>query len=228
MKTSNKLILAATIVVFAYLVVSDFALKAEYATGNYKNPHYAMDHIVLKNFTIIQSNAGNMIGVNIEKGDRFEVFMREGLKDRVTISQKNNTVYIDNNGKPEYDVYEGVTIVCPYFSTIIVNADTSGNTRGLRTNVIGFNQPTFTIQATKWSYIELAGNNFTQLNARMDGENSRLVIDKNNTIGTANFEMLGKSNLELRYPMINKVSYKLSDSANLTMSGSLVRKLQQQ
>jgi len=228
MKTSNKLILAATVVVFAYLVVSDFALKAEYATGNYKKEHYAMDDIALKSFTTIQNNAGNMIDIQIIRGDKFEVFMREGVKDRVTISQKNDTVFIDNNGQHEGIVYGAITIKCPYFNNLIVNADTSGgNTTNLLNNVFGFNQPSLTIRATKWSYIQLAGNNFTQLDARMDGENSHLLINKNNSIGAANFEMLGKSELELVYPIINKVSYKVSDSAKLIISGSLGRKLQQ-
>ena len=119
MKTSNKLILAATIVIFAYLVVSDFALKAEYATGNYQKEHYAMDHIALKNFTTIQNNAGNIIDVEIIRGDKFEVFIREEVKDRVTISQKNDTVFMDTKGQPEYSMYGAIKIKCPYFNTLI-------------------------------------------------------------------------------------------------------------
>src|SRR5665213_2713712 len=106
MKTSNKILMAAALVVIAWLVIYDNALKAEYVKGDFKKPHYHMLQLNFSNFNTIEHNAGNIIGLKIEKGP-YSVWVDDYVKDKITISQNGQDLTINYTSKENVNDYRG-------------------------------------------------------------------------------------------------------------------------
>src|SRR5471030_1778532 len=112
MKTSNKIIMIAALVVIAWLVIYDNALKAEYVKGDFKKPHYRMQQLNFSNFNVIEHNAGNIIGMQVKKAP-YGVWIDDYAKDKIRVSRHGQTLQIDYIGKENFNDYRGITISCP-------------------------------------------------------------------------------------------------------------------
>lgn len=227
MKTSNKLLLTATVIIFAYLAVYDFQLKAEYVKGDYKSRFYNMKHTALNRFTSIENNVGNLLGVTIEKGPKFEIWINNFLADKVGITQRNNTLYINFKDK-QFKFYQGgITIICPFVNSITASPLVSPNWQFSveKTTVTGFAQDVMNIHANKFTEIELSKNSLGKLIASTGGSNATLTILRNNQIKAADINIIGKSELKLFNTIANS-NYNCTDSATITLNGKLFRSLQ--
>lgn len=227
MKTSNKLLLTATVIIFTYLAVYDFQLKAEYVKGDYRSRFYNMKHTALNRFTSIENNAGNKLGVNIEKGPKFEIWINDFLADKVVVTQRNNTLYIDFKDK-QFSFYQaGITIICPAVDSIIASTQVSPDWQfsSGKTTVTGFTQDVMNIRANKLTEIELSKNSLGKLIASTGGSNATLTIRSDNQIKAADINIIGKSDLKLFNTIANS-SYNCTDSATITLNGKLFRSLQ--
>jgi len=249
MKTSNKILMAAALVLIAWLVIYDNALKAEYVKGDFKKPHYHMQQLSFSNFNTIEHNAGNIIGLQVEKGP-YGVWVDDYIKDKINISQNGQTLVITNTSKENVNDYRGIIISCPDVISItsnpFINPKKATGDRYLRQNgnsmiieyfqhetilVTGFNQPVMNLQANQFTEFELKKNTLGQLNAKV-GDKQRgqagLTIDADNNISTADLQVPGKSTLTLDNVTINKVTYKVTDSAEVTLTGKAVHLLDHQ
>ena len=246
MKTSNKILIVATLVVIGYLLVYDTALKAEYVKGDFKKPHYRMHQLSLSNFNIIEHNAANIIGMQIEKGP-YGVWIDDYIKDKVKVSQHGQTLQVDYISKENFSDYKGIIISCPDVISItanpFINPEKTANERYLRRNgttmiidyfphgtigIIGFEQPVMTLQANEFTEFELQKNTLTQLNAKIGNTkkgNAGLTITADNKITGADIQVPGRSTLTLDNVYINKVTYKIADSADVHLTGKSVRLL---
>lgn len=224
MKTSNKLLLATAIIILGYLVTYDLALRAEYIKGDFRGQFYHMHHVPVNNFNAIEHNAGNIFAIRVQKGPEFAVWLSDGAEKGISISQHDKTIYIDCKDKHYRNVQEtDVVITCPTVNSITVNPMVTAEKRYWMqsTKIVGLNQDSISITANK-SNIELNKNTLAKLNARIDGHNVDLTITKDNTIALANLKALGKSQLKLFNPIINKANYTFTDSTEVTLTGSRV------
>jgi hypothetical protein len=243
MKTSNKILIAASLIVLLYLVAYDMALKAEYTKGDYKQPHYRMQQLSFSNFNAIEHNVGNIVRLRVEKGP-YRVWVDDEIKGKLIISQHGQTIQIDgitqngNNNK----LYGGSVIIsCPDIISVTTNTyKGSGNSsdgRYLRKNgnsmlidyhphatttVTGFTQAVMQLQANKFTEIELENNSIGELNAKVGDKKhgqAGLTLDADNKIATANLEVPGRSTLTIDNLFIEKMTYQMADSAQVNLTG---------
>jgi hypothetical protein len=231
MKTSNKLLIAASLVLLSYLVIFDFQLKAEFLKGDFRGRFFDMQNTPLTNFTAVKNRAGNIIGINIEKGPKFGVWISKYIKDNVVITQHNDTLYIDNKDKIRfYNFEKGIIITCPAVSSITAVPfkipENQYNDGSAKTSVSGFNQDMMTVLAYKSTEIELSKNSLGKLNAATGASKATLTIHGDNQINNASFNIIGKSDLKL-FNVIANSSYTYTDSATVTLNGKTLRRLQQ-
>lgn len=240
MKTSNKIFLAAILLLFAYLVGYDFTLKAEYEKGTYKSRFYGMTEVKLSNFNVINHKAGNMVGLRVEQGKAYGVWVEQYFKDRITISQSGQTLTIKYTGKDvrQWSDRTGIIITCPVISQITATPfampkdfeeEDEFSTRGI-VEVAGFRQTLpLTIKSDKTISFDLAKNTLAQLDANFGTtpkDRPHLTINKNNKIESANLNLKGSTQLSLYGPAVAKPNYHFGDSIMVTLSGSSLKMVQ--
>lgn len=237
MKTSNKIFLAAVMLMLAYLVGYDFTLKTEYDKGGYKSRSYGMTEVKLGKFNVINHRAGNMLGLHIEQGKTYGIWIDKYYKKRIKISQQGQTLNIDYVDKEvrQSGRYAGITIICPVITSVIANTYTPKSVEnGFSDNgtieISGFkqNEP-LNVRSDTWIDVHLANNTLNQLNANfglLPGSSPSLTIDNNNIIKTANLNLKGSSSINLYNPSIAQPNYHFGDSTTVTLSGSALKMVQ--
>ena len=235
MKTSNKLLILITIVIIGFLVVHDSDLKAEYLKGAFRSRFYTMQQLPLKDFSTIKQNSADKVGVRIEKGDKYQVWIQTDLKDKVAITQQGKTLAIKmtgNNGTRIWGYLDGIIIICPQLDSLTTVTDADASNRKVdykdasynTINVIkGFDQLKMVINLNRVTGVELTGNKIDDFQATVGDKllgKAYLNIKTNNHIKQANIKVPGKSELKLENPAIEKLDYVFSDNADLTLSGN--------
>lgn len=242
MKTSNKLLIAVTILIIGYLVVYNFSLKAAYLKGDYKSRFYEMERINLKDFNAIESNVANVFKVQVEQGPEFGIWVDKYARDDIFFTKKGKTLQVNYKPKKDYGNLGKIIIICPALDSITTTkGDLNKYTLwDAMTIVSGFNQPLMKVRVSYFAKLWLLRNTLTQLNAHVEGiqESSNVETDtgwgdyglsiaKSNHIKIANLEAKGsgKGRIKLYKPEIDKINYSLSDSAEVTLSGKLLHTL---
>lgn len=231
MKTSNKLLVLATLIIIGYLVAYDFALKAEYLKGDYKSPFYHMQRIPVSSFNAIEHNIGNYTDVRIEQGAEFGVWVNKRLKDEITVSQHGKTLHIDYTGKsnfPHRFFEANVLIICPAINSVTSRplARSISPWASATTHITGFKQDELNIRSYKMSEIVLSKDTLNKLNAATGDSRATLTINGNNAIKDASFNLLGRSEIRLLDPAIDKSGFKYTDSTTMILSGRALNLLQ--
>lgn len=221
MKTSNKLLITATIIIIGYLVAYDFSLKAEYIKGDYKSRFYNMKRIPVSGFDAIENNAANFTDLTIEQGPEYGIWINERIKDKVVITKNNKTLLINYKADNGFTYRHHMIITCPDLRSIITRPEfvQGEQAAGAETQVTGFNQDMMTIQAANGTSIALVHNNINKLNAGTTDSKATLTIHGENTIKDASFNILGRSELKLLNPAIAKSHFNYTDSTTMTLSG---------
>ena len=251
MKTSNKVMFVAAFITVAYLMIYDLGLKSEYDKGAFRKRFYNMVPLTFNGFNSIQHNAGNIIGLQIEKGP-YGVWVDKDLKDKISITQHGQSLqidYVEKDGHYNNGYGTPVIISCPEVAAVISNpfAMSLGESNGyLRkkgksmlidyfphgvTTIAGFDQFAMTVRAARHTEIVLAKNTIGTLTAtvgdKTNGE-AGLTIDANNNINSANFQIPGKSSLTLDNVLIGHINYRSTDSAQVTLAGKASHLLDRQ
>ncbi|MES2427897.1 MAG: hypothetical protein V4560_13040 [Bacteroidota bacterium] len=229
MKTSNKLLLLATVILFGYLAIFNFQLRAEYLKGDFKKLYYGMKFTPLNSFTTIRHNAGNVLALRVEKGPKFGVWMRDNLKEKLALTERNNTLFVDYVDKQHSNYYSGIVVVCPEVNTVITTPLKTHQVMFWErevTQVSGFTQDAMNIVAGKSTQIELNKNTISKLNAATTASNATIKVNAENLIQAAEFKIAGKSDLQL-LSQIAKSTYSYTDSATITLNGKSFAKVNQ-
>jgi hypothetical protein len=246
MKTSNKLILSALIILLVSIGIYNNALKAEFLTGNYKSPfrdYTALNNI--KDFDAIQVNASNQMQVKITNGDS-KVWVSKFAADRIKITQKGKTLILDLAYDKDNNWLNNVIISCPKLVSVktyafymdgnkkVIENDKHGNDGYYGDNWVeiqGFKQDSLTLQQDNYSKIKLEHNQINSLKAiegiTLNAE-PLLSIAKNNTIQNADLQINQKSQLELNNVYIPQLRTHFSDSAKVSFSGVALKNLNKQ
>ena len=238
MKKSNKIFLTAALLLFVYMVGYDFTLKAEYEKGTYKSPFYGMKQIKLQKFNSIDHNAANMVGLRIEQGSTYGVWIDSHFIDEISISQSGQTVAINYTGTDMRQWYKpGIIITCPVVSQ--VTATPLPMPKGLKNpeefsveglvEIAGFKQILpLSVRSDRSIDVNMAKNDLAELNASLGSTNAdkaQLSIEHSNHIQAANLNLKGKARLNLINPFIVKPNYHFGDSTLVTLSGSALKLL---
>jgi hypothetical protein len=235
MKTSNKILLLATLIILSYLTFYDFKLKAEYLKGKYKTRFYSMKEQKVGEFRSIENNASNLY-VRIEKGDQFEIWYDDDLKDNLELTNKNNQLVINYNKKDNDDDFiksGNLIIICPKIEAVAINKvlkmkDSLSKEyipNGV-TTIYNFNQDKLELIVNSVTKLILDKNKFNLLSAKVGDSKSTkgtLTIMNNNEINNLYVELNGTSILNLNDPMINKAELKISDSVDVKLSGRALK-----
>lgn len=243
MKTSNKILLAIGLIMVAYLVGYDFALKTEYDKGEFRSRFYKMKALNFTNFKVIKNNGANLMGMRIEKGKKYGVWIHNELKKHVTVKQHGQTLELSYN-EPEnaddrYSYSDMVIITTPNIDSVITSPYVRPKSELSRVNysaytntvVYGFNQPQLMVKANRYTQIQLDNDRIDKLDAQVgDAKTSyaELTVTDNNHIKFANWQVLGKSNLTLYGSTFDKCQYTIADSARVLVYGSSLKVLKQQ
>ncbi len=230
MKTSNKLLLLATVILFGYLAIFNFQLRAEYLKGDFRKPYYGMKFTPLNSFSNVQHNAGNVVYLSVEKGPRFGVWMRDNLKGKLSLTERNNTLFVDYIDKQHFNYYlSGIVVVCPEVNTVTTTPLTAHQVMFWEravTQVSGFTQDVMNIVAGKSTQVELNKNTIGKLNAATTASDATITVNAENQIQAGDFKIAGKSDLRL-LSQITIGTYSYTDSATITLNGKSFAKVNQ-
>ncbi|MDO6390412.1 hypothetical protein Q4E40_09760 [Pontibacter sp. BT731] len=239
MKTSNKLLLFALVVLASALATYNIALKAEYNTGSYQDPYRNYVALDFNGFDEVEVHAGDMLKVQLEPGDQHAVYLYKGNEEVVQISQENKTLQIDVT---THDTQKGVRgwgsphliIKTPLLKTLRANATHTSNgeqvtnvqrmnaANYLNTTLKGFKQDSLRLELDNGVLVQLDGNQIQYLYAVTGSSpesGSKLLINPDNKIQQANLDIRNRSHLTLLNVAIPALQYTLSEQAQVELSG---------
>ncbi len=237
MKTSNKLFITAILIIVISMIGYDLALRAEYRKGEYKNRFYGMDKIHFNGFTKIENRAANLISMEVEEGNKPEIWIAKDWRKHLKIFKNGTTLVVEFVGKQTNNLfyYPGkFTIICPALDAIttipVIDNQLSENYNSESTTTIkGFDLQSLVLDIGKNSGLILEKNKINSLQATVgnkSSENARLTISSDNQIKLATVNVPGKNFLTLENPVINKTNFTVSDSATVSASGRLLKQFQ--
>ncbi|MEO8885498.1 MAG: DUF2807 domain-containing protein [Mucilaginibacter sp.] len=234
MKTSNKLLILVTAIILIFLVIYDNGLKAEYVKGAFRSRFFRMEQLSFKDFSNIKHNSADKVGIRVEKGDKYQVWIKSDLKDKLTITQQGKTLTIKMNGQNGTRIWgyqDGIIIICPQIDSLTTLTDADASNRKVDYKyadynnanfIIGFHQTKMVINQNRVTGVELIGNQIDDLQATVGDKltgKAYLNINANNGIKQANIQVPGKSEFKLSNAHIGKLNYVIADSAKVTLSG---------
>ena len=248
MKTSNKLLLTALLVLLGSLAAYNMVLKSAYDTGAYKDPlgnHALLD---FKGFDEVDVNASNLLQVKIEAGDAFAVYQLKGTEEMIQVTQEGNRLKVDLTLPDEKTGLGGlrttyhVVIRTPAVKNVRANAvyTVAGKPTTARHKLYapnyfgllieGFRQEHLQLELDNGSHVQLAGNQIGTLKASTGasaGSEPLLQLLPNNKLQQADLNIRNGSYLELQNVPVPQLRYTFSDSAHVSLSGASLASFRQ-
>jgi hypothetical protein len=237
MKTSNKFLLTAVLLLVISVGIYDFQLKANYLKGDYKNPYNGFVTLNYKNFKVIDLGSSTAVNVMLVKGP-FKVLADPDAMDFLKLEQRHDSLFIHAAFKDNFHNVRSAQILyisCPELKAFLADAKhiTAGNqitdTIGSedfkwRPSIIsGFSGDKLNITLDHAATILLKNNKFNNLNAITgisNGSASNLAIEAGNQFEKTNLDIRNKSRLWIKNDSLSNINYKLADSAKLIMNGN--------
>lgn len=238
MKTSNKLLLGALVVLLVSLTLYNSALKAEYLSGNYKDPYKNYTHINIKDFDEIEIDAANMMDVTVRHG-KYAIHVSKDNNDSIKFTKVGNRLIINvdvtknhQSNNPNIAHFNNIEIYCPQLTYLKTDKhqytmplkklspdeiqyfrEASGDIKLRR-----FKLDSLSIEQ-KSGLITLGRDTIASLKAVTAAE-SRLKIEEDTHITKADLRINDRSSLQLEKFNISQFSYTLADSAEITLTSN--------
>ena len=243
MKSSNLTLLVAGTVFLAALTIYNFSLKAEYLRADFKDPFYGYSKLAFKNFDKIDIKAGNLLGVKIIKGDKFDVRVDDDIKDDLSIIQNGGTlsIAVKDTTQRAYYYLQGLTIFCPTLRELRVDAQKTvfhdrENRRVIeyqkqddqRILMEMFSLDSLTIVQGINNTVKLNRNRIGMLKALTGREGmwgSKLIIEGDNVIKSADISIFNGNHLALKVAQIEDLNLNPSDSSSVELHGRALKLL---
>lgn len=237
MKTSNKFLLTAVLLLIISVGIYDFQLKAEYLKGDYKNPYKGFVTLNLKNFKVIELGSSTAINIMLVKGP-FKVLADPDAMEFMKIEQHHDSLFIHAAFKDNFHNVRSAQMLyisCPELKAFLADAkhltagnqivDTIGSAdfKWRPTIISGFTGDKLSITLDHASTILLKNNKFNTLNAITgisNGSASNLSIETGNQFSKTNLDIRNKSRLWIKDDSLSSINYKLADSAKLILNGN--------
>ncbi len=240
MKTSNKLLIAAILIIIVSMITYDLALRVEYKKGTYKSRFYGFEKLGFKNFSKIDNRVANQVSIQINQSPEFEVFIKKELKDQIKIIQHEDLLIIDVLDRKtfRYGGDNGVVIMCPSVERLVTtpffkNKNEEKAAEGYfisgSNTLVGFNQKNVDLCINKATHVFLIDSKIESLKAIVGNsttKNAMLSLVGNTFIKSASITVAGTNSLEIqnKATIIKKV-FNISDSAHVNLTGSFVTHL---
>ncbi|MDB4904089.1 MAG: hypothetical protein JWQ63_3370 [Mucilaginibacter sp.] len=237
MKTSNKLIAAAFLLILLSLFVYDRLLIAEYLSGRYKDPYRDFTTLKFKDFDAVGVISTNAANVKFIQGP-FSVRIDTNFLNYVKVKQAGKRLQINTVFESNY-LYNPnpyiLVISCPKLSEVCTNATYRSNNQQVTDTIVredwkmrqvlidGFKQDSLTIKQDYGSTVVLANNQIHSINGVIGTSKksgSKLIIEKSNQFQDVNLDIRNKSSLLLNDAFIHNLTYHLADSAKLVLIGN--------
>lgn len=237
MKTSNKLILAAVLIILVCLVGYDLLLKAAYKSGDYKIPYKSYVTLPWKDFDIVEVNSSTTANVQFVQGP-FSVKIDGNALEYTTIRQQGKRLQI-TAGFENTHLYDPhpylILISCPKLTKVYANATYYADKHLVTDSIAmegwymrkllidGFKQDSLNVEQDYGSTVILSNNIIRSVHAaigKSKGSGSQIILKQSNQFDNASFDIGNKSKLELENCIIHHLDYHLSDNAKLIVSGS--------
>ncbi|WP_183574936.1 DUF2807 domain-containing protein [Mucilaginibacter sp. X5P1] len=234
MKTSNKLIVAAMLLIFIALFIYDEMLKTEYVSGRYRDPYRNYVSLNFKDFDAIDINSSTIANAKIVQGP-FSIKIDKDAKEYVNITQKGNklTVSADfkysflNNANPYI-----VIISCPKLNQLHTSATYTLHNSAVTDTIVGwqmrevlvdgFKLDSLLINQDYGSTILIKNSHINYLSGvvgKANGSGSVIKLFKTNQFESVKLDIQNRSQLEVNNIQIPKLDYHLADSAKLILNG---------
>lgn len=232
MKTSNKLFVAIFGLLLGSLVTYDVALRAEYRTGNFKDPLHNYNTLVYRNFNTVTVPSVSGLNVKIVAGP-FAVRVNKNAADFVRVTQRGQQllVAVEYPEKPGNLGREDVVVIsCPRLAALTTDGTytVAGKSpldrlqTGGTVLVQGFRQDSLSLRQGRSNQIRLVGNTLGWLRAvagSSPGSSPELEIGADNHIQAADLVIGHQGRLDLA-TAIPRLRQQFSDSATVTFSGA--------
>ncbi len=223
MKTSNKFLIAAVLVIIISVVMHDFALKAAYLKTNYKSRFYHKVKLNLSGFDAvdIKPSADAFTNVTVEQGPKFAVWVNEEVKTDLSFNKNGHTLQISVKENADSYYTKDIIIICPDLKSVIArNAAKDNNVMYIGSiNISGFKQDTMYLQSAKGTTISLMNNSISKLTAVTDTTGGTISLPFNR-IKQSIFNIRKRGTLQLYDKKgVGEATYNISPSANVTLGG---------
>lgn len=246
MKNSNKLLLAALLLLIAFLATYNISLRAEYQKGTYKDQesYKNFDSLNFKNFNAISINGASRISVKIMKGP-YQVRVDHNATEYIKFKQAGSWLKLDLDLYKDMRFFGGtnqVVISLPEIKELQVNSVYTQEGKQItdkvkfqglfqyRVLVEGFVQDNLSLKQDNASIVNLAGiklNKLQVVSGLAPGSVSELNIFKGTIISEADLNIRNKSQLLLDNVQISNLKYYFADSARVTLVGASLNILKQ-
>ncbi|MFD1468385.1 hypothetical protein ACFQ48_09125 [Hymenobacter caeli] len=237
MKNSNKWVLAAVLLLLGSLTAYNMGLRAEYRTGNYKDPLHNFAALDFKNFTSVSVPAATALQVKIVRGP-FGVRLNRDVATAVHVAQRGGQLVVTASfaGQRRYWGPRDVLIIsCPRLDSLSTDAvyqldgkpQTDKNGTMGRVAVEGFVQDTLVLRQRRASRVALAGNTLRYLRAEVGSGPGGAALDLNgsNRIAAADLDVRRHGELSISNVAIPQLRYHFADSAQATLAGTALGQL---
>jgi hypothetical protein len=246
MKTSNKLMLSALIIFLVSLTIYNFALKAEYLTGKYRDPYKDFKKIDIKDFDEIELNATDLMYVTIKQGDY--AIQQRNTDDPIKFTKvgRRLIVNMDFTTQPERIMgfnrgQNKIVIECPNLKALTTNGHiilVNGKLPkklNWDSEYPGYWNGEYSVTVKKFTldslFVELSGGVMQLDSSKVQSlkvntwMHSKIHISGSNNIRKANLQINQWSIGELGYLTIPELTYHVSDSASVMFSGTAIKSL---
>ncbi|XHR92132.1 hypothetical protein ACFJIV_17320 [Mucilaginibacter sp. UC70_90] len=119
MKTSNKFLLTAVLLLIVSVGIYDVQLKAEYFKGEYKNPYNGFNNLNFRNFKVIELGSSTAINIMLVQGP-FKVLADPGAMEFMKIEQRHDSLFIRAEFKDNFHNVQSPNVL--YISMPQLNA----------------------------------------------------------------------------------------------------------
>lgn len=237
MKTSNKFLLTAVLLLIVSVGIYDFQLKAEYFKGEYKNPYNGFNNLNFQNFKVIELGSSTAINIMLVQGP-FKILADPAAMEFMKIEQRHDSLFIraafkDNfhNVQAPNVLYISMPQLNAFYAdakykagdTQIVDTTAAQDFKWRATTISGFNGDGLNIIQDNASTVLLKNNKFNVLNAvigKSYNSSSNLSIETGNQFSKTNLDIRNKSRLWIKDDSLSNITYKLADSAKLVLNGN--------
>jgi len=250
MRTSTKLLLGAFVIFVIALMVYNFQLKAEYLTGNYKNPFKNFNKINIDGFTEVEINGASMMDIELKQGD-FLVGKAKYNEDSIQFTKAGNRLIVNINlsQKPVIDsgaeenengrvvrigpAYRKnrILISCPKLTSLVTSDSFLVNGKPYssssffydirETRLSVFKSDSLSLELNSRHKIILNGDIIKSLKATVN-RNASLSMS-GNMFTKANLQINNGANLTMGNQPVADLTYRLGDSVNIKLSGVSVK-----
>jgi hypothetical protein len=240
MKTSNKWLLAALLLLLGSLTAYNMGLRAEFRKGAYKDPNRNTVALNFKDFTEIDLQAANVVGLKVVAGP-YSVRLNKDAGKYVKVTQQGPRLTIAvvfPDGRQSVGGRQAMTISLPQLArlsatgTYLMNGKpvTDKHPVGLSVRIEGFRQDSLNVQQDHGTQVELARNQLGFLRAEAGhspGSHPQLRIENSNRIGAAYLSVQNEGQLQLDAGGIANLRTQFGDSVKATLTGAGLRNLGQ-